>query len=181
MKLHLRDLTLIICVGVIAILLVRGLKTEHEINPLKLENEKLQTERSELINRTNEYATIIDSLNERKTATITKYKTIKQIVKQYDTIEKRIYFNNNIGSIDSCNQLHIAYNECKELLTIADSTNLIKDTIIGILTDANLKADTIIKNDKIILADTKKQAKKDVRNAYLKGGVVGLLIALLIP
>jgi hypothetical protein len=174
MKLHLRDLTLILAISVIAILLVRGLKTEHEINPLKSENEKLQFERNELINRTNEYATIIDSLNERKTATITKYKTIKQIVKQYDTIEKRIYFNNNIGSIDSCIQLHIAYNECKELLTLADSSNLIKDTIISDLTLANLKADKI-------LANTKKQAKKDVRNAYLKGGVVGLLIGLLIP
>jgi hypothetical protein len=181
MTVHLRDLTLILLVGIIAMLLVRSLKVEHEFNPLKFANEQLLLERSELINRTNTYATIIDSLNERKTATVTKYKTIKEIVKQYDTIEQRIYFNNNIGSIDSCNQLHIAFNECNDLLTLADSSNLIKDTIISSLRLANSKADTIIANDSLILADAKKQAKKDIRKAYVKGGVVGLLIGLLIP
>ena len=67
------------------------------------------------------------------------------------------------------------------MLTLADSSNLIKDTIISSLRLANLKADTIIANDSLILADAKKQAKKDIRKAYVKGGVVGLLIGLLIP
>lgn len=179
--LHLRDLTLILLVGVIAMLLVRSLKVEHEINPLKSENQKLQLERYELINRTNSYASIIDSLNERKTATITKYKTIKDSVKVLDTTGQQNYFNKFIGSVDSANQLHIAFNECKDLLTLADSSNLIKDTIISSLTLANLKADTVIANNSLILSDAKKQAKKDIRKAYVKGGVVGLLIGLLIP
>lgn len=67
------------------------------------------------------------------------------------------------------------------MLIIADSTNILKDTIISSLTLANLKADTIIANDSLILADVKKQGKKDIRKAYFKGGVVGLLIGLLIP
>lgn len=181
MTVHLRDLTLILLVGIIAMLLVRSLKVEHEINPLKSANQKLQLERSELINRTNDYATIIDSLNTLKSTTITKYKHIKDSVKVLDTTGQQNYFNKFIGSVDSANQLHIAFNECNDLLTLADSSNLIKDTIISTLRLANSKADTIIANDSLILADAKKQAKKDIRKAYVKGGVVGLLIGLLIP
>lgn len=181
MKLHLRDLLIVLLVVLIGILLYRSLRITHENTSIISANKKLQIERSELINRTNDYATLIDSLNERKTATITKYKTIKDSVKVLDTTGQQNYFNKFIGTIDSCNQLHIAFNECKELLIIADSTNILKDTIISSLTLANLKADTIIANDSLILADVKKQGKKDIRKAYFKGGVVGLLIGLLIP
>jgi len=181
------QLCCIIAILLLIILLLGWRDGQKENDNLKLQsdNETLQIKALNLISEVESNEKRVDTVYTEKLKIKRIYEDSIVYLNTLDSSQHDSLFNTLYPSKDSANRTYYRYNDAKIQLKLDSNIIKFKDSNIFDLKNVIQINDTIHRNDSLILFNTVKQAKKDIRKARNKGrvegGVIGFIFGLLIP